>query len=759
MYRFQVRAQTQIGESIGIVGATAQLGAWDGARCLPLKTNETDYPLWSVDIDLTLDSEDSSAPHVDYQYVRVGADGTVFWESWGQNRSVPLEPNHQHALLIVDDGLVGHRRPHPYGYWANPAPREPLPQAPQGLKIVIIGSSVATGCNAWLLQGWASQLEQVLHNQFGHQVINLSELGAQVSRTIDRFPLEVVPTTPDMVIVALSLGNEGLAYCAPHERRAVQRRFESGLQQLVKMIREIGALPLLGGVYPNDDYSPEHGWLLHDTHNRMLTWGVPIFDWLEVLDDGQGRWQTGLSTDAAHPNSEGHHRMFEAIDLRLFNLNRTQMAQVHRLPYQTVERPIYRDEWGFHVFAYPEERCLRLINTSPHPYTVSPSWADLQAALHDQANLVPGLYIPSHGGDPTFIVDDRGTIASAFEVPPRSDVEYSATCNFFAPSQAEILFYDGHLGVLKENNHLVRVINETDGEYNLHPMWPEVRRALQAMPQGVYDDPSRPDAPFSTLLIGQHGLESRVKAPPHRSILFQFKCPLADLSRVAILPLGDRCAIRMLLYKLEYDGPAFPFDLTRTTKVSDVADAIAHNFYDMWNPDLLHYHHDHRRIYHRRWSGLSFAHEVEDNEDPRHDMQPIYDRMRTRYSARAGRFWYTLRHCDKVLFIRTGISDRTSIIDLAEKLESRCQGKPWRLLLISAQASVEFADLPNVIHYNHDFNPDRMYEDLGYWMHCTDIMGTILDSLGVSSQNLFWCPPNPPQAETEPIAASTTASA
>jgi hypothetical protein len=78
----------------------------------------------------------------------------------------------------------------------------------------------------------------------------------------------------------------------------------------------------------------------------------------------------------------------------------------------------------------------------------------------------------------------------------------------------------------------------------------------------------------------------------------------------------------MMLYKMEYDGPAFPFDLTRTTHLSDVADIIAHDFVGMWDPDSLEYRPEAYSIYHRRWQGLSFAHKVEDDEDPSHDMPP-----------------------------------------------------------------------------------------------------------------------------------------
>jgi hypothetical protein len=276
-------------------------------------------------------------------------------------------------------------------------------------------------------------------------------------------------------------------------------------------------------------------------------------------------------------------------------------------------------------------------------------------------------------------------------------------------------------------------------------MWQEVRTALKAMPAGVYEDSLHADIPFRTMMIGQDGLESRVKIPARSAMRLDYQCSLSAISRIAILPLGDRCAVRMLLYKLEYDGPAFPFDLTRTTDIADVADIIQSDFYDMWNPNFLHYNHDARRIYHTKWTGLSFAHEVEDTDDPMDDMSPVYERMRTRYTARSNRFWYTLRQCDKVLFVRTGVCDRGSVMDLIYKLQTKCHDKPFLLLLISPQTSDEFVNIPNVRHYNLEFNPDRMYEDLGHWEHCTEVMRGILDSLSISSKNLFWCPPTPPK--------------
>ncbi|MBW4661767.1 MAG: lipase [Drouetiella hepatica Uher 2000/2452] len=773
MYRFQIRAETQMGESIALVGSTSELGQWDLAKSIRLYTSADLYPLWwmesAIDFQQSLTSPDGQ--RLEYRYVRLSVDGEAQWESLGANRWVPIDSDLQSKTVVVDDGSFGYGQPYPFGYIeaaADEAAVSGLPLnydrfagdrfaelQPEGLKIVVIGSSVAVGHKAWLLRGWVERLGQSLQEKYGHQLVNVSEVGATVSRTIKRFPSVVLPEQPDIIIIALSLGNEGFAYCPPHERRAVQRRFESGLQQLVKMTRQLGASPVLGSVYPHGDYAPEHNWLLRDTHSRMLTWGVPVLDWLTALDDGQGQWREGLSFDPAHPNSRGHRLMYQAIDLSLFQIDKTELA-AEKQRWQQPETAIYQDSAGFQISAWIKEKQLRITNASPYSYSIAPYWQELQEALR-QARLSPGLYIAEQGAKqgarqaqpetlPFFAVQEDGTIETTLTIPPGSDLKYTSAFDLFSPHNSDLLFYDGNLGILRADEHHLWMVNESDQEFNVHPMWREVRSALKALPAGVYTDPLYPDAPFRTLMIGRHGLESRVKVSPKSAMLFQYKCSLSDISRVAIIPLGDRCAVRMMLYKMEYDGPAFPFDLTRTTQIADVADMIESRFYDMWNPAFLHYSPDAGRVYHSRWTGLSFAHEVEDTDHPQEDMSAVHERMRVRYSARAERFWYTLQNCDQALFVRTGIADRGGVIDLAYKLEKHCQGKPFRLLLLSPQSSDEFSDLAHVLHYDFEFNPDRMYEDLGHWLYCTEVMRGILDSLGVSSKNLFWCPPTPPNA-------------
>jgi lysophospholipase L1-like esterase len=742
MYRFQIGAYTRPGESIGLVGNIPELGNWDPAHCRRLYTQSDRFPLWWTELDLPPPEGDRI--QVAYKYIHISADGQICWEAPGENRWVPLETDVASAgsTLVIDDGVFSYIQPYPISYFDPPLPEHP--PASEGCKVLILGSSVAAGHRAWRHQGWAQQLAHTLQHR-GYRVINRSEPGASVTRTIARFAEVVVPEQPDIVILSLSLGNEGFAHCSLQERWAIQQRFEQGLRRLVALVQAVGAQPVVAGLYAHSDYSWEHCPYLRDTQQRMQTWGVPVIDWLGTVADEQGRWLPKMSADPAHPNTLGHQQMYGAA-IALFD----QQPQLGRdRPATPPPQTLYRDDAGFQITLDGTGQ-LEIRNASDHDYSLTPTWTALQAHLR-QAHLIPGLYLstqPQATPPPFLVVQGDGAIATPLVFPAQSHATYQAAYRVPAPDQSTLLFYDGQLGIVKQDDQRLWVLNESEHEFNIHPMWQTVRQLLRAMPMGVYGDPLYPDAPFRTMMIGPEGLESRVKVPPYSALLLQYQCTLQDINRVAILPLGDRCAVRMMLYKMGYDGPAFPFDLTRTTRISDVADIISSRFTDMWNPALLHYSPEAGRIYHQKWTGLSFAHEVEDTDQPQIDMSPVYARMKRRYKARSDRFWYTLQHCDKVLFVRTGWADRLGVMDLVEKLTAHCQGKPFRLLLLSPQDSMEFADLPQVLHYNQEFNPDRMYADLDHWLYCTNILRGILDSLGISSKNLFWCPPHIPTPAT-----------
>ena len=95
------------------------------------------------------------------------------------------------------------------------------PCKPGGSTIAIFGSAVCAGRGAqtpWynltaLSTGWAHELAAVLHQDYGHEVLNLAQHNAGIGDISNKlFEQTVVPLKPDVVVIAFSLGNEAVSY-------------------------------------------------------------------------------------------------------------------------------------------------------------------------------------------------------------------------------------------------------------------------------------------------------------------------------------------------------------------------------------------------------------------------------------------------------------------------------------------------------------------------------------------------------------------
>merc|ERR1711974_298839 len=123
-----------------------------------------------------------------------------------------------------------------------------------------------------------------------------------------------------LVIMSLSLGNEGLSWSGPEEAEEVERHYTAGLRRIAKELRERmlpDACLVLGGPYPNDDYDEHHLAVLKRVWLAMQSWSEVdhTIDFLQAaVHDGAGRWHKGCSVDAGHPNDQGHRQMFECVE-------------------------------------------------------------------------------------------------------------------------------------------------------------------------------------------------------------------------------------------------------------------------------------------------------------------------------------------------------------------------------------------------------------------------------------------------------------
>ena len=85
------------------------------------------------------------------------------------------------------------------------------------------------------------------------------------------------------------------------------------MRKLISVLRKAGIKTAAGGVYPSNRYNEFQYRELLAERRASGNWGVPVFQWLELLDDGRGHFREGLYHDAGHPSDEGYRVMFSAV--------------------------------------------------------------------------------------------------------------------------------------------------------------------------------------------------------------------------------------------------------------------------------------------------------------------------------------------------------------------------------------------------------------------------------------------------------------
>jgi len=754
---FKVEAETSFGEQLCIVGGDPSLGNWDPKHALPLTTTSQDYPCWSSQpVSLSIPEEGS----LEYKYVCKETDGNVRWEVEGENRRVPAELGKEGIKkFVVHDGQFGALGKEPFGYDEEPGKPDLSALAAEAATndkkfVVVLGDAAAANHRAWRLDGWTAKLGKALKDRYKLELVNLARPGLTAKAALNEVS-GVASVQPKVVIISFGAEVQRLATLSaetPSDCVQVVSQYVRAMEDLICEVWQMGALPVIGGLYPHADYLPEHAPYLKQIEDQLKRAGVYMIDFLNALSatSQKGEWQEGLSQGPALPSTEGHAKMFSCINLAAFDPDFVSRVCSDREKLFNQDRVCFKDGKGFEVRLCGPKREITIVNKTENDYSINPRWHELQAELEAFARLVPlgfrtGPYL-AFGGKGIWL-SPTGRIETEESFPAGGTTTFQHYSSYSkGASVAEVLYDDTNLAVLREPD-AVRIINFTQSLYNVHPMWQEVRCALKALPHGVYEDTRGWD--FRTAIVTCHGLQSRIKVPKEGALFLRRTGPANSLQRVALVPLGDRCSVRMLLHKIEYDGPCYPFDLTRTTGLGDVADIIATGFTQMWDPTLLEYNHELGRIHHRKWQGLSFAHEVEDGDDPIMNFTQITDRMAKRYASRAARFDFACKNADRVLFLRTGVATKGEVADLMFRIGDRYEGLKYQLLLVSDQDSGEFSGMENVMHIRESFNPDLMYEDMNYWVNCSFRFRGILQGLGVDARTLYWCPNNLKEAELE----------
>ncbi|HIC57960.1 MAG TPA: hypothetical protein EYO94_11205 [Acidobacteria bacterium] len=214
----------------------------------------------------------------------------------------------------------------------------------QPKRIALWGSSVPNGTGDELeLGGYTGRLRQLLEPR-GWEVLNVSRGGDNTITITPRFEPEgdpepstryLTPVDPGYVVIALSLGNEGIKRCAlgqdpaPGPRvgcspsrdgqDAISRQFLDGLQRLIRRARDNGIVPIVGLTYARGDFDEVEYAHTRKANIEINSWDVPSINLLGAIDDGYGRWARGFFPEPIHPNAAGHTEMFHAFVPTLFD--------------------------------------------------------------------------------------------------------------------------------------------------------------------------------------------------------------------------------------------------------------------------------------------------------------------------------------------------------------------------------------------------------------------------------------------------------
>ncbi len=228
------------------------------------------------------------------------------------------------SLLVTAVVLAG-TNPRAYGQRraeSTQADRSTVDQSAAAKTIAVLGSSVARGwvtsyeAKQDLLNGYAFRLERLLKPR-GWKVVNISNPGDDTKDVLARIERDLLPTGAKIVIIGLSMSNEGLETAKNPDR--VLKSYERGLKKIIQVCRKNGITPVVGLCYPNDNYDAKHYAVIKKMNARINTWDVPSINFLGPADNGTGGWVEGYTFDLDHPDNTGHHVMFHAIVPSLFD--------------------------------------------------------------------------------------------------------------------------------------------------------------------------------------------------------------------------------------------------------------------------------------------------------------------------------------------------------------------------------------------------------------------------------------------------------
>lgn len=167
----------------------------------------------------------------------------------------------------------------------------------QADKVLVYGDSLSAAYGMPQDQGWVALLDAEV--QPAHQILNASISGETTTGGLGRLPATLTELKPDAVFLALG-GNDALLG-QPIEG------IKANLQQMITLIRDSGAQPILAGIAVPPSYGPRYIDLFRKMYTDLAKeTDVPFFD-LYMPDIANN--PTLMQGDGIHPTAEAQSQI------------------------------------------------------------------------------------------------------------------------------------------------------------------------------------------------------------------------------------------------------------------------------------------------------------------------------------------------------------------------------------------------------------------------------------------------------------------
>lgn len=191
------------------------------------------------------------------------------------------------------------------------------------IHVTFFGSSVCRGAGALGDHGYSWQFfNNGAIDTLKYKYFNASTGGDNTIKVEkeQRIKNKLLPTNPDIVIIGLSLGNEGISSAKDDNgREQILEQFRSRLLTMADSLNQINIEPVIVNCYANSRFNESQYQATKAMNSIINTWDYPSINVLGAIDNLEGKWAEGYENDPLHPNTAGHEEMSYTIVPSLFD--------------------------------------------------------------------------------------------------------------------------------------------------------------------------------------------------------------------------------------------------------------------------------------------------------------------------------------------------------------------------------------------------------------------------------------------------------